>query len=163
LTWSYKTLGNYITEKLKVHVADSTIVRHLHRLGWALDRTVLTMQSHESAYPTKAAELELLKERARCGEFMLLFEDKLDLDRLPDVLRCWTRVGEQPKIPTPGSDRRSGHALGRAEDQRQLVHAGGDHVSRFCPGANWTGPKVVLELDNYTIQQSTLTQETLTE
>jgi hypothetical protein len=36
----------------------------------------------------------------------LLFEDEVDLHLLPGVIRCWTRRGQQCKVPTPGNNEK---------------------------------------------------------
>lgn len=95
-----------MAEKLKVTVSESTVGRHLGRLGWTLVRPVPTIRSHDSEYVAKAAELELLKSSAQQGEIILLYEDEVDLNLLPGVIRCWNRVGEQKKVFTSGTNQK---------------------------------------------------------
>jgi hypothetical protein len=148
--------------------------RHLRRLGWTLLRPALFVQSPDPDYALKVAQLERLKDGARCGEIILLYEDELDLNLLPGVTRCWTRVGQQRKVPTPGTNqKRYGFGAVQWTDGSLVTHIG-EHkdsvgfcalveavVERYCPGAAWEGPKVVLVVDNYIIHKSKLTQKTL--
>lgn len=148
--------------------------RHLRRLDWGLLRPVLSINSPDPQYEVKADELELLKERARRGEIILLFEDEVDINRLPGITRCWTRRGEQRKVLTPGSNqKRYGFGavhfvdgslvsyLGEHKDSAGFCHLVEAIVSRYCPGPVWDGPWVVLVADNYIIHKSKLSQETL--
>lgn len=155
-------------------VADSTVGRHLRRLGWTLVRPALTINSPDPDYAAKAAELELLKARAKRGEIVLLFEDEHDLMLLPGVIRCWTRVGQQRKVFTPGTNRKryvfgavdfvGGCLVTHIAERKnsagfcELVEA---IVARYCPSSIWNGPKVVLVVDNYIIHKSKATQEVL--
>jgi putative transposase len=173
-SWTRDTLGEYLAEKLNVVVADSTVGRHLRRLGWTLVRPALSIHSPDPSYVVKAAELALRKVRARQGEITLLFEDEHDLNVLPGVIRCWTRVGEQRKIPTPGTHRKR-HVFGAVDFVKgalvthiaerknsqgccELVEA---IVERYCPGSVWNGPTVVLVVDNYVVHKSKVTRAVL--
>ncbi|HZK67643.1 MAG TPA: IS630 family transposase [Chloroflexota bacterium] len=173
-TWTRASLGLYLAEKLKVTVSESTVGRHLRRLGWTLSRPVLSIRSHDPEYVAKAAELELLKSSARQGDIILLYEDEVDLNLLPGVIRCWTRLGEQRKVFTPGTNKKrygfgavdftEGTIVTHLAERKngagfcQLIEA---IVARYCPEPVYTGPKVVLVIDNYVIHKSKLTQATL--
>jgi len=172
--WTRQCLAAYLAEKLKTTVAACTVGRHLCRLGWTLVRPVLSIKSPDPDYAVKAAELELLKDRAQRGEIILLYEDELDLNLLPGVIRCWTRIGQQRRIPTPGTNQKrygfgavhfmEGSLLTHIAERKNsagfcaLVEA---IVARFCPTPSWDGRRVVLVVDNYIIHKSKLTQETL--
>jgi transposase len=173
-SWTRATLGRYLAERLKVTVSESTVGRHLRRLGWTLSRPVLSIRSPDPEYATKAAELELLKASAERGDITLLYEDEVDLNLLPGVSRCWTRVGEQRKVFTPGTNQKrygfgavdytEGTIVTHLAERKnsvgfcQLIE---QVVARYCPGPVHTGPKIVLVLDNYVIHKSKITQATL--
>lgn len=173
-TWTRESLGRYLAEQLEVTVSESTVGRHLRRLGWTLSRPVLSIRSHDPEYVAKAAELELLKSSAQRGDIILLYEDEVDLNLLPGVIRCWTRLGEQRKVATPGTNKKrygfgavdftEGTIVIHLAERKnsagfcQLIEA---IVARHCPGPVYTGPRVVLVIDNYVIHKSKLTQATL--
>lgn len=173
-SWTRESLATYLAEKLKVMVSVSTIGRHLHRLDWTLSRPALTIGSHDPEYSAKAAQLGLLKAAAQQGEIVLLYEDEVDLNLLPGVTRCWTRVGEQRKVPTPGVNKKrygfgavhytEGTLVTHLAERKnslgfcELVQA---IVAHYCPGPIYIGPKVVLVIDNYIIHKSKITQAVL--
>jgi len=173
-TWTRASLGVYLAEKLEVVVSESTVGRHLRRLDWTLSRPALTARSHDPEYAAKAAELELLKGSAQRGEVILLYEDEVDLNLLPGVTRCWTRVGKQKKVPTPGVNKKrygfgavhftegtlTTHLAERKNSLAfcELIEA---IVAHYCPGPLYAGPKIVLVIDNYIIHKSKITQAVL--
>ena len=164
----------YLAEKLRVVVAECTVGRHLHRLGWTLVRPSLTVSSPDSDYARKVAELESLQAQAGRGEIALLFADEADLDLLPGVTRCWTRVGEQRKVLTPGSNQKR-YAFGAVHYTEGTVVSSVSErkdsagfcalleviVARYCPGPVWKGLPVVVVADNYVIHKSKATQQVL--
>ena len=115
--------------------------------------------------------MEGLKARARAGQIALLFEDEVDLNLLPGVIRCWTRVGEQRKVPTPGVNQKrygfgtldyvSGTLLTHFAEHKDgvgfsaLIDA---VVERYCSSDIGRDQKVVLVLDNYGVHRSKRSQ-----
>jgi hypothetical protein len=173
-TWTRRSLQGYLAQRLKVTVAECTLGRHLRRLGWTLVRPALTVSSPDPAYAVKAAELAVLKAQARRGQITLLFVDEIDLNLLPGVWRCWTRVGEQRRVPTPGTNqKRYGFGAVHFSEGSLVTHLGDRKnsagfcrlleaiVACYCPGPVWEGPKVVLVVDNYIVHKSKITQQTL--
>lgn len=167
-------MGQYVSERLKVAVGNSTVGRHLRRLGWTLNRPVLTVHSPDPTYDEKAAELADLREQARRGEIVLLYEDEFDLNLLPGVVRCWTRKGEQRKIPTPGTNRKrygfgavnfvTGELTTRIGERKDSAGFGdlvAALIARYAPTPLPLGRKIVLVVDNYIIHHSKITEETL--
>jgi hypothetical protein len=106
-TWTTRTLRLLVLLAFGITVCARTISRHLRRMGYRLIRPVLTIASPDPGYQEKAAQLERLKEQARRGEIILLFEDEIDIHLLPGVTRCWTKQGQQKKVPTPARTRSS--------------------------------------------------------
>jgi hypothetical protein len=113
---------------------------------------------------------------------VLLFEDEVDLNLLPGIIRCWTRCGEQRKVLTPGVNQKR-YGFGAVHyTEGSLVTCFSEHkdsvgfcalieavVERFCPTPTRTaeaaevyaGPKVVLVIDNYGIHKSKRSLATL--
>lgn len=60
----------------------------LHALGYRILRPVLSVASPDPECTTKAEQLERLKEQARPGETVLLFEDEVNLNLLVGIIRC---------------------------------------------------------------------------
>jgi len=87
-------------------VCAETVRRHLRKLDYRVIRPVLSINSPDPDYETKALHLEQCQEQARQGEMILLYEDEVDLNLLPGVIRCWTQRGEQRKILTPGQNQK---------------------------------------------------------
>ncbi len=151
-----------------------TIRKHLHRLKYHLIRPVLSINSPDPDYDTKVKRLEECQEQARKGELILLYEDEFDLNLLPGVTRCWTKVGKQRKVLTPGQNIKR-YGFGAVNYlSGQLTYQISEHknsvgfcqlieqiVREYCPGEAYNGPKVVLVIDNYRIHFSKITQATL--
>ena len=169
-TWTTRTLRLLIGLAFGILVCARTIGRHLRRMGYRLIRPVLRIASPDPYYLQKAAQLEELKEQARRGEIILLFEDEFDIHLLPGVTRCWTKQGQQKKVPTPGKNaKRYGFGavsfLTGALDF--LVSEHKDSAS-FCAlvrlilKARAGDPRrIVLVMDNFGIHSSQITQEEL--
>jgi putative transposase len=165
--WSCHDLALHLLSKGSLRVSEETIRRHLQGLDYRIVRPVLSINSPDPAYEEKAAYLEVLKEQARQGQIVLLFEDELDLNLLPGVIACWTKRGQQRKIATPGQNKKS-YGFGAVDwmSGTLVYHLGerknSDHfcalveeiVQTCCPGEKWTGPRVVLVVDNYIIHHS---------
>ncbi len=69
-------------------------------------RPVLSINGPDPQYALKVAQLQTLKEQAQRGEIILLFEDEVDLTLLPGVIGCWTKRGQQRRVPTPGKSQK---------------------------------------------------------
>ena len=134
-----------------------TVRRHLVDLGYRIVRPVLSIASPDPDYEVKAESLEQLKEQARRGEIILLFEDEVDLNLLPGVLGCWTQRGQQRKVPTPGQNvKRYGfgavnfmtghvtHHIGERKNSDGFIRLVEQIVQTYCPGETWHGPKVAV-------------------
>ncbi len=103
-----------------------------------------------------------------------LFEDEIDLHRLPGISGCWTKRGTQRNVATPGQNqKRYGFgavnmltgALTRLMRERKNSDSFcallDQIVQQYCTGDTWVGPKVVLVVDNYIIHRSKRTQRTV--
>ena len=118
--------------------------------------------------------MQTLKEQAQRGQIILLFEDEVDLNLLPGVIGCWTKRGQQRRVPTPGKNqKRYGFGAVNWASGEMIYHLG-DHKNsdHFCalveriiatlwPGETWAGPLVVLVVDNYIIHHSKKTTKLL--
>jgi transposase len=172
--WTCLELARYLVEKGFELVSDETIRRALHRLGFRVLRPVLSINSPDEAYETKAAHLKACQQMARDGKMILLYEDEIDLNLLPGILRCWTHRGSQRKILTPGKNvKRYGFGSVNYVTGR-LTYLVGEHknsdgfialleqiVAEYCPEETYSGPKIGVVIDNYIIHRSKKTQAIL--
>lgn len=172
--WTCLDLARHLVEKKLVEVCPETIRRHLRELDYRVIRPVLSVNSPDPDYDAKALELEQYKEQARKGELILLYEDEIDLNLLPGVIRCWTKRGSQRKILTPGQNVKR-YGFGAVDFiTGQLTYRTGERknsdgfcavveqiVQEYCPGEVYTGPKVALVVDNYVIHRSKKTNAVL--
>lgn len=173
-TWTCRDLATYLFQHGQPQVAAETVRRHLHRLGYAIIRPVLSISSPDDRYDEKVEKLRAYQAAAKRGEVELLFEDEIDLHLLPGITGCWTKRGSQRKVPTPGTNqKRYGFgavnavtgAVTRLIRERKnsdsfcaLVEA---IVATYCPGEQWQGRKVVLVVDNFIIHKSKATTRVL--
>jgi transposase len=148
-------------------VSAETVRRHLHQLGYRGLRPVLSVSSPDPEYEAKVKHLAECPEQARQGKLVLLYQDEFDLNLLPGVLRCWTRRGEQGKVPTPGQNvKRYGfgavnflsgqltYGFGERKNSEGFCALVEQIVQEYCPGESYTGPKVAMVVDNYIIHRS---------
>jgi transposase len=172
--WTCFDLAQYLVEQGFTLVSAETIRRALHQLDFRVLRPVLSINSPDEAYESKAEHLKECQELAQAGKMVLLYEDEVDLNLLPGIIRCWTRRGSQRKILTPGQNvKRYGFG---AVDYRlgRLTYSVGEHknsagfialieqiVAEYCPGERYSGPKIGLVIDNYIIHRSKTTQAIL--
>ena len=172
--WTCDDLAHYLAQKGHLRVAGETIRRHLRALGFQIVRPVLSISSPDPEYEAKVERLEELKAQARRGEIVLLHEDEVDLNLLPGIIGCWTRRGEQRRIPTPGQNQKR-YGFGAVNlitgQVTRLIgeRKNSDHfcalveraVLQYCPGETWHGRKVALVVDNYITHRSKKTNAVL--
>jgi transposase len=165
--WTCLDLARYLVKHGQELVSGETIRRHLQKLGYRVIRPVLSITSPDPEYVAKAEHLEACRERARQGDIILLYEDEIDLNLLPGVIRCWTKRGQQRKVQTPGQNVKR-YGFGAVNFMTgQLTYRTGERknsdgfcalieqiVQEYCPGKDYTGPKIGLVVDNYIIHHS---------
>lgn len=173
-SWTCRELVRYLAAKGWESISVETIRRHLHRLGYRVIRPVLTVNSPDSDYQAKLDKLQACQEQAKGGEIILLYEDEVDLNLLPGVIRCWTVKGKQRKIETPGqnvkrygfgavnfiSGQLTGH-ISEHKDSAGFISLIEQIVAEYCPAEDYTGPKIGLVVDNYIIHSSKTTKAVL--
>lgn len=170
--WTCRALPDYLAGHGHRQVSDETIRRHLHALGYAILRPVLSIRSPDERYAEKVEMLHTHLAAANRGEVVLLFEDDVDLHLLPGITGCWTKRGTQRKVLTPGVNRKR-HGFGavhactgvltRLIRERKNSESFCTLVERiveaYCPGAQCHGPKVVLVVDNFITHCSKMTSK----
>lgn len=169
-TWCARTLGLFLLAFCYVSICPRTIRRHLHRMGYRLVRPVAFVASPDPDYAAKLAQLQHWQEQARAGNVVLLYEDEVDLNLLPGVMRCWTRRGSQRKVRTPGKNvKRYGFgAVDFVSGHVELLTSEHKNSASFCllvqailrRYASETR-RIVLVVDNYRIHSSQITQRGL--
>jgi len=172
--WTCAELASYLSQQQHPLLSAETVRRYLRILGYRVLRPVLSIASHDPDYAQKVAQREQAQAQARTGEIILLFEDESDLHLLPGVVGCWTKRGQQHKIPPPGQNvKRYGFGAVNYLTGWTVRHIGTHKnstnfcalieliVKYCCPGEVWQGPKVVLVVDNYIIHHSKQTQALL--
>ena len=101
-SWTCADLVRELAKKGFGKVSCETIRVHLHTLGYRVLRPVLSIASPDPDYQKKVKTLEKYKKQAKKGEILLYFQDEIDLNLLPGILRCWALSGSQRKVMTPG-------------------------------------------------------------
>ena len=102
--WTVAMLGLALATPMGLTVSETTIRATMHRLGLAWRRPRLTMPRKTD--PDKAAKQWVIAEAviAAGPEATVLYADETRLQLLPLVRACWQWVGQQLRIPTPGSN-----------------------------------------------------------
>lgn len=166
-TWTCADLVRELAKKGFEQVSVETIRVHLHTLGYRVLRPVLSIASPDPDYQQKVKQLETYKKQAKNGEILLYFEDEIDLNLLPGILRCWTLRGSQRKVMTPGANVKcygfgavnyvSGKTLHRIEE-----HKNSDGFCAFVKqfmqavtqSPEYHRQQIVLVVDNFIIHHS---------
>jgi hypothetical protein len=104
--WDCNQLALYLEKEGGTKVSRETVRRHLPRLNYRIVRPVLSVKSPDPEYATKAQALLELQKQAERGEIILLYQDEVDLKRLPGIIGGWTERGNQWKVSTPPDNQK---------------------------------------------------------
>jgi transposase len=173
-TWTCADLLRELIRKGFEAVSGETIRAHLHALGYRVRRPVLSIASPDPEYQQKAKKLKRYQKQAKNGELLLYYQDEIDLNLLPGIMRCWTLQGVQRKVPTPGVNQKrygfgavnyvSGRTVHRIEERKNSAGFC-DFIEQFIQtvtqAPDYHGQKIVLVVDNFIIHHSRKTQEFL--
>jgi len=173
-TWTCADLLSELVKKGFEAVSSETIRVHLHALGYRVRRPVLSIASPDPAYKQKAKKLKRYQKQAKNGEILLYYQDEIDLNLLPGIMRCWTLQGVQRKVPTPGANQKqygfgavnyvSGQTLHRIEERKNSAGFCAfieQFMQTVTRAPDYQGEKIVLVVDNFIIHHSRKTQEFL--
>ena len=102
--WTVMMLVGVLGQRLKQSFSASTLRRALHELGLRWGRPRLGMP--EKTDPEKAAKQWVMVEAIVTAppEAVILYADESRLHLLPLLRAMWHRVGQQVRIPTPGTN-----------------------------------------------------------
>lgn len=100
-SWTCADLLHELIRKGFEAVSSETIRAHLHTLGYRVRRPVLSIASPDPEYRQKVKSLKKYQKQAKNGEILLYYQDEIDLNLLPGIMRCWTLEGAQRKCPHP--------------------------------------------------------------
>lgn len=102
--WTVAMLGLVLIQTLGVTLSPRTLRRALHRLGLVWRRPRLTMP--RKGDPAKAATQWQIAAAVvtAAPETAILYADEARIQLLPLVRAMWQWVGQQLRIPTPGSN-----------------------------------------------------------
>lgn len=166
-SWTCADLVRELARKGFAAVSRETIRVHLHALGYRVLRPVLSIASPDPEYRRKVKQLERYKKQAKNGKILLYFEDEIDLNLLPGILRCWTLRGSQRKVMTPGLNVKR-YGFGAVNSvSGQTVHRIEEHKNSagFCAfieqfmqsvtqSPDYHGQQIVMVVDNFRIHHS---------
>lgn len=173
-TWTCAELVRELAKKGFEAVSRETIRVHLHALDYRILRPVLSIASPDPQYRRKVKRLKKYKKQAKNGEILLYFQDEIDLNLLPGILRCWTLRGSQRKVMTPGLNQKrygfgavnyvSGQTLHRIEEHKNSTGFCAfveQFMQTVIQSPQYHGQKIVLVVDNFIIHRSQKTLEFL--
>lgn len=173
-TWTCADLLRELIKKGFEAVSCETIRVHLHALGYRVRRPVLSIASPDPEFQQKAKRLKKYQKQANNGELLLYYQDEIDLNLLPGIMRCWTLEGVQRKVPTPGVNQKrygfgavnyvSGQTVHRIEERKNSVGFCAfieQFMQTVTQAPEYHGQKIVLVVDNFIIHRSRKTQDFL--
>jgi transposase len=120
-TWSTGRLASHLAKVTGIQFSPAQIRRLLHAENFSVHRPKHTLKGKrdEAAYHKAKAQLRRRKKRAVADdpEEVLIFQDEVEIHRLPALARVWAKVGSQPEVPTPGTN------------EKQVVYGGIDYAT----------------------------------
>jgi transposase len=166
--WTVGTLVAHLWQRFRVRVGRSTLRRVLRSLGYVCGRPKLVMPKRTD--PETGAKLARLNAVLAELGATVIAEDECEMHLYPILRRMWHRRGQQPRIPTPGQNRkcpifggvnlRTGELHYHLSTRKRSVDfiAFLEHLLPACP----TGPIYVI-LDNVSIHISRVVRSWLAE
>ena len=103
--WTIAMLALALTEKLHVALSLSTIRQALHQaqLAWGRPRLAMPAKTDPEKAPKQWAIAQAVIEAGPAAA--VLYADESRIELLPLIRAMWHRVGEQIRVPTPGSNQ----------------------------------------------------------
>lgn len=164
--WTCADLLRELIRKGFDAVSSETIRVHLHALGYRVRRPVLSIASPDPEYQQKAKKLKKYQKQARSGDILLYYQDEIDLNLLPGIMRCWTLEGVQRKAPTHGQNLKqygfgavnyvSGQTIHRIEERKNRVVFCAlveQFMQTLTQAPDYHGQKIVVVVDNFIIHR----------
>jgi len=102
--WTVALLVTHLWQRFRVVVSVSTVRRALARANFTWGRPKLTLPRKRD--PQAAAKLARLREVLADPASVLIAEDESEVHLLPLLRGMWHRRGQQPRVPTPGQNRK---------------------------------------------------------
>src|SRR4029077_4704160 len=107
-TWATGRLAAHLAQVTGTKLGPARVRRLLHQEGFSLHRPKHTLKGKrdEAAYQKAKAQLRRLKKQSVAANppEVLVFQDEVEIHRLPALARVWAKVGTQPEVPTPGTN-----------------------------------------------------------
>jgi transposase len=120
-TWSAARLAEHLAAVTGMRFSDDQMRRLLKEEGFSFQRPKHTLKGKrdEAAFERAAGELQEHKKQALgpSPEYALVFQDEVEIHKLPALTRVWAPVGSQPEVPTPG------------KNEKRVVYGGIDYLS----------------------------------
>jgi transposase len=120
-TWSAARLAEHLAQQTGVRFSDDQMRRLLKEEGFSFQRPKHTLKGKrdEAAFERGRQELQELKKQALGpdADFALVFQDEVEIHKLPALARVWAEVGSQPEVPSPG------------KNEKQVIYGGIDYLS----------------------------------
>ena len=160
-SWTSELLARELNNQLGTALHASTVRRLLPMLGygWRRSRPTLCIKDRKKAEKMAAIDEALERPDERTEVF---YVDEVDIDLNPKTGFCWSRRGQQKRIPTPGKNRKRYLAGALHARSGKVVWVEGERKnSELFIGllealkATYRGARrIVLILDNYIIHKS---------
>jgi len=124
-TWSAARLAEHLAQQSGVRFSDDQMRRLLKEEGFSFQRPKHTLKGKrdEAAFARGRQELQELKQQALGpnADFALVFQDEVEIHKLPALARVWAEVGSQPEVPSPG------------KNEKQVIYGGIDYLTgKIC-------------------------------
>ena len=158
-TWSSARLAEHMAVLTGVRFSDDQLRRLLHKEGFSFQRPKHTLKGKrdEAAFQKAKQELQERKRQALgpSTDFALVFQDEVEVHKLPALARVWAEVGSQSEVPSPGKNEKRviyggiDYLSGKISYKVGLTKSGVNFLAFLIAlAAVYVGKKVILVCDN---------------
>lgn len=159
-TWSLELFSLEMERRRYTRVHPSTIARYLDEQQVAFNRARPCLISPDLDKDAKLAAIAKLRDNLGPDE-LLFYADEVDIHLNPKIGPQWSRKGAQPRVVTPGNNRKAYIAGALEHRTGEMVYAEGTRknsdlfISLVNGLAEFFPDKVIhVVLDNYIIHKS---------